>query len=94
MIARATALICCTSIAACSGVAPAVVAPAENSAPALVVGGASDGNAVPLAVILNLPQGVSATSVREGANGCFEYLTAGDASASVADASGNPICRS
>jgi hypothetical protein len=83
--------------AACAGIAPTTSGAPQATpaaAPALVVGGPSDGNAVPLAVITNLPQGVSATSVREDSSGCFAILTSGDAVAPVVGPNGAQICRS
>jgi hypothetical protein len=87
----------CSMLVACSGTAPVISGAPQATpaaAPALVVGGPSDGNAVPLAVIQNLPGGVSATSVREDASGCFAVLTTGDALAPVNGPSGTQICRS
>ena len=87
----------CIAVAACSGVAPVPGRAPQSiqpAAPAVVVGGPSDGNAVPLAVIQNLPVGVSATSVREDVDGCFAILTVGDATAPVIGPDGAQLCRS
>ncbi|MEJ6396402.1 hypothetical protein [Yoonia sp. 208BN28-4] len=57
----------------------------------VVVPNSSDGDAVPLAVIQNLPAGVSATSVVE-TDGCFSY-GAGDGLVPVNNPDGIQICR-
>ena len=84
----------CCFLTACSGIAPVTGGTSAPTVSAPVVGGPSDGNAVPLAVIMNLPQGISATSVREDASGCFNVLMVGDATVPVTGPGGNQICRS
>jgi hypothetical protein len=79
--------LCMFSLTAC--LATGSSAPEQ---PEIIARDAADGNAVPLPVILALPQGVSATSVTEGENGCFSYLTPSGYPLPVSAPDGQQIC--
>ncbi len=91
-----TAIICVglVILAGCSGavIAPPAAENAQTPQPTVVLPDASDGDAVPLAVITSLPRGVSATSVTEDSAGCFFYRAA-DQTVPVLNPDGIAMCR-